>query len=369
MPFMIDKISSRVKEIPPYIPGKRKEEIARKYGISLDEIVKLASNENPLGPPPKAVEILKENAGEVSVYPDNDARELRSEIADYTGLDEKNIIVGNGSDEVLELTVKLFLDKGDEAIIPIPTFSVYNSLVKIYAGKPVYVPLDDGFNFNVDKIIENISKKTKLVFICSPNNPSGSVLSEDGLLKILEEDVVVVLDEAYAEFSDVSNIGKVSDYENLIVTRTFSKAFGLAGLRIGYGAADDRIIDYMFRVKTPFSVNLLAQKAAIAALKDREHLKKTVELVRRERDNLISMLGKLPKIAVYPSQANFVLINMRESGMSSRKIVDALLRKGVIVRDCSSFYGMDEYHIRVSIGKPEENKRFFEAFSALLSKK
>jgi histidinol-phosphate aminotransferase len=365
---MIEKLlNPNVKKISPYIPGRRREEIAKEYGIGLKDIIKLASNENPLGPSPEVVETLKKSAGEVSAYPDNEARTLRLEIAKYVGLEKENIIVGNGSDEVLDLAVKMFLGKGEEAIVPIPTFSMYHSLVKIYSGKPVYVPFDSNFDYDIDGIVEKISEKTKLVFICSPNNPSGTIIPEEGLLGILEKDVVVVLDEAYVEFSDASNVDKVKEYENLIVTRTFSKAFGLAGLRVGYGVASEKIIDYMLRIKTPFSVNLLAQKAAIASMRDKGHLKRTVALVRRERDALASQLAKIPKIRVYPSKANFILINLKGTGKKSKDVAEALLRKGIIVRDCASFYGMDEYHIRVSIGRPEENEKFLETFRGAIS--
>jgi|Deesub1362A_J573_1020465.scaffolds.fasta_scaffold00105_13 histidinol-phosphate aminotransferase len=364
MPY---KINPSVKEIPRYIPGKSKEEIAEEYGLKIEDIIKLASNENPLGPPPLAIKALTESIWEVATYPEEDAGELRSEIARYLGLKKENIIAGNGSDEILDLVTKIFLEKGDQAIIPVPTFSMYASLVKIYSGQPIFVQLDKNFNFNTEKIVESISEKTKLIFICSPNNPTGTKIPDEGLLRILEEDVIVILDEAYVEFSDISNIDKIKEYENLIVCRTFSKAFGLAGLRVGYGVAPKQIIDLMLRIKTPFSVNLLAQKAAIASLKDKKHLENTIRLIKEQRKFLISNLSKIPKIKVYPSYGNFVLVDVKETGKNSKKVADALLKRGIIIRDCSSFYGMDDHHIRVSIGKPEENKKFLEALKEVIS--
>ncbi len=350
-----------IEDIPPYIPGKSKEEIAKEYGLDEASIIKLGSNENPLGPSKKAVDIIAKYADKVSIYPEDGSSELRYKIAEYIGVGEGQVIAGNGSDEILDMAVKMFIADGDEAVIPVPTFSMYGKLVELYSGKCVYVPLGDGFSFDTDKILEKITSETKLVFVCSPNNPTGSTISEGGLKKILDRDVMVILDEAYTEFSSEPFVHLVNEYKNLIVLRTFSKAFGLAGLRVGYGIADSEIIDWMLRIRIPFSVNLLAQKAAIAALNDKEHLKESVELARVGRMLILEELSKVKGVRAYPSQANFVFI---ELDSKASEIVEALFKRGIIVRDCS-FAEPGDY-IRVSIGTMEENKKFLENFKEVL---
>lgn len=361
------KIRDNVKKIPPYVPGKSKEEIARKYGLKLSEIIKLASNENPLGAPKKAVAQILKFASQVSAYPDAEASELREEISRYIGIKKECIIAGNGSDEILELAVKLFLNEGEEAIIPVPTFSLYENLVRLYSGKPVFVPLDENFQFDCEKIMKKISEKTKLVFISSPNNPTGNVIFERDLRRILRNNVAVILDEAYVEFADVSHVKLVNEFENLIVLRTFSKAFGLAGARVGYGVADEKIIEYMFRIKLPFNANLLSQKAAIGALRDKEHLRRSIRTVKEGREFLTKELSKIDGIVVYQSKANFLLINLEGMGKKARRIAEDLYKGGIITRECSSFK-LNEYYLRVSIGTALENRKFLTKFRDIVKR-
>ncbi len=284
--------------------------------------------------------------------------ELRAAISEYAGARAEQVLVGNGSDEVLDLAVKLFLNPGEKAIIPIPTFSMYEGIIKLYSGHPVYVPFSKNFEFNVDEMLERIDAETKIVFICSPNNPTGSAISRGDLERILEKRVVVILDEAYVEFAKRSNIDLLEKYENLVVLRTFSKAFGLAGLRIGYGVAREEVVQHMLRIKPPFTVNTLAQRAAAAALMDKKHLKRTISTIKEGRAFLYEKLSKMPGVNIYPSHGNFLLVKLPERV----DVVDKLLEKGIIVRDCSSFRGLSKSFFRVSIGRPEENRRFLECF-------
>jgi histidinol-phosphate aminotransferase len=358
---MIKKLIRKgIKDIPPYIPGESKGNIAKAYGLSEGDIVKLGSNENPLGPSKHVVEVIKKEAGKVNIYPEDVSAKLNSKIAEYAGVDESQVITGNGSDEILDIVVKMFIEDGDEAVIPVPTFSMYHKLVELYGGSCSYAPLGENFSYDIPAILESITDKTKLVFICSPNNPTAGIISEVGLRKILNEDVMVVLDEAYAEFSTVSFVKLLRDYDNLIVLRTFSKAFGLAGLRVGYGIASRNVIEYMLRIRIPFSVNSLAQKAAIAALDDKEYLRRSVETVKEGRAFLIEELAKAG-VKPYPTQANFVFI---ELDASSEDVVKALQKRGIIVRDCS-FAGL-ENHIRVTIGTPDENAKFLQNFKEVI---
>lgn len=343
-------VRKEVEEIQLYVPGKGKESVP--LGV---KAIKLASNENPLGPSPKVLATLRGiETSAVNIYPDPALKKLRSAISKYLGISEDLIVVGNGSDEVLELSVKIFLNKGDKAIIPVPSFSLYENMVKLYAGRPVYVPLMHGFGYDGTKFMEAVDRGTKMVFICSPNNPTGSVISRKDLEDLLAERLVVVLDEAYAEFADKSNIDLVKEYDNLIVLRTFSKAFGLAGIRVGYGVACDTAVKYMNKVKLPFSVNNLAQAAALSALEDKEHLEKSIALAKKGRDYIYRELSRIQGVKVFPSQANFLLVYTR----GKKGVPNSLLEKGIIVRDCSSFRGLNSEYFRVSIGTQEENELF-----------
>jgi histidinol-phosphate aminotransferase len=363
---MIEKLVRKgVAEIPRYAPGRSREEVAMEYGLKLDRVVKLASNENPFGPPPEAIEEIRKHADKVNLYPDAETALLRRELSRYLALEPENIVVGNGSDEVMELAVKAFLEEGDEAIMPTPTFSLYASLVKLYSGKAVRYPLGKDFEYDVDSLLRRITSRTKLVFLCSPNNPTGSVIATPDLKRVLEKEVLVILDEAYVEFAGESKVALVKQYENLLVLRTFSKAFGLAGLRIGYGVACSKIIDYLMRVKPPFNVSLLAQRAALGALRDKKHLEQTIAGTLAGREFLAEELSKVPGVRVFPSQANFLLVEVNH-GISAAEIAKELFRRGIIVRSCESF-GLGDRYLRVSVGREEENKRFLEAFRSLLS--
>ncbi len=356
-------IKDYIRSIKKYEAGKSKEEVARKY--KLKNIIKLASNENPLGAPPSVLKLFNEGVEDIHLYPDPEANELREEIAKYIGLKKENITVTNGSDEALELFVKLFLDKGEKAIIPIPTFPIYDTLVRIFGGKVVNVQLKEEKNFEFDakEIIREIDEKTKLVFICSPNNPTGAVIDEESLLKILNKDVVVVLDEVYAEFSEISYVKLVNEYENLVVARSFSKTFGLAGLRLGYAVACEEVTDYLHRIKLPFNVSKVSQKAGILAIRDREHIERTVELIKNQRKFLFEELSRIEGIKVYPSKANFLLIKL---SIDAEHVVEELMKRGIIVRNMSNLKGLNKNYIRVSIGLENENKEFLSNFLEII---
>ncbi len=356
---MIKKLLRKeLDEIEPYIPGKGKESVPVRV-----RAIKLASNENPLGPSSKVLAALRGiDSSAVNIYPDSTVKKLKAAISKYIGVKDDSIVIGNGSDEALELAVKVFLNKNEKAIIPVPTFSLYENLVKLYSGKPVYVPLGNGFKYDGKRIIKSIDKGTKIVFICSPNNPTGSVISREDLEGMLAKNVVVVLDEAYAEFAGESNVDLVKEYENLVVLRTFSKAFGLAGLRVGYAVADETVAAYMNRVKLPFSVSNLAQVAAMVALEDRGHLEKSILLAKGNRDYLYKELSKIQGVRVFPSRANFLLVNTP----GRANVADALLERGIIVRDCGSFRGLSSEYFRVSVGTREENKLFVAALKEII---
>jgi len=356
---LIEKLLRKgLDEIKPYVPGKGMESVPR--GI---KGVKLASNENPLGPSKRVLDALKDiDKLSINTYPDSMNRTLQSAISKYVSVNEDSIVVGNGSNVVLDLAIKVFLNKNEKAIIPTPTFSLYEKSVKTYSGNPVYVPQDTDFEYDVGKLVSAIDKETKIVFVCSPNNPTGSVMPQEGLSTLLEEEVVVILDEAYAEYADKSNAKLVKEYDNLVVLRTFSKAFGLAGLRVGYALANKVVAECMSKVMPPFNVNKLAQAAALATLRDVDHLTESISLAKKGRDLLFMELSKIPGIKVYPSQGNFLLVNTPKKP----DVASLLLEKGIIVRDCANFRGLSNEYFRVSIGTEAENEKFLKAFREII---
>ncbi|MDD4749704.1 MAG: histidinol-phosphate transaminase [Methanosarcinaceae archaeon] len=354
-------IKKEIFSIAEYVPGKSIEEIAAGYGLDPGKIIKLGSNENPLGPSPAAVEALCREASKVNLYPSADARELRIALSKYTGLPLSNLVAsGPGMDGLLDGLCRLLIEKGDEVIIPTPTFAYYELPARACGGKAVFVPREADYSVVPEKILAAESKRTKLIFLCSPNNPSGNSLSEGKLRQILENTkALVFVDEAYVEFASRNFAALVLEYDNLIIGRTFSKAFGLAGLRLGYGLLPEWLLREYLRVATPFNVSLPAQKAGIAALSDQKHLIKSIELVQKGRVNLINALP----FKVYPSEANFVLVDV--APLKSKTVVEALLKKGIIVRSCDSFRAAGDTLIRVTVGTPEQNEKLIEAFKAI----
>lgn len=358
-PRMRVPVRPSLKELEEYKPGKLVE-----GGI------KLSSNENPLGPSSEVLRsvIVSLESGDLklSVYPwEGNEDELRAEIARYVGCGVENIIIGAGIDGVLDALVKIFMTPRAEAIIPIPTFSLYESLVTIAGGIPRYIPRRRSKNFDpsVEHLIAACNDLTRMIFLGSPNNPTGNCISEAEVRQLAESvpAAMVIIDEAYVEFADSSLVNLVHDYENMLVLRTFSKAFGLAGLRVGYGVLPEWLVDIYKKVAIPFSVNSVAIQAAIAALKDKDHLRRSIELVKHGRVFLEENLQGLFK--VYPSKANFVLVDV--APRKSSEVCGALEKNGITVRDCSSFRGAGDSFIRISVGTQEENEKLVKALKRL----
>ncbi|MHC1610638.1 MAG: histidinol-phosphate transaminase [Candidatus Methanospirareceae archaeon] len=348
-----------VEEIEEYKPGKR-----------IKGAIKLSSNENPLGASPAVVRAIigELEAGdlELGVYPwERDEEALREEIARYTGVDVSKIVIGAGIDGVMDTIARIFLEKGDEVIIPIPTFSLYESLVKIAGAKAVYLPRNPDANYGIpaSDIIAASNEKTRMIFLASPNNPTGNCMTVDDIRTLAESvpETMIAVDEAYVEFAKESLVKVVNEYENVVVLRTFSKAFGLAGLRVGYGIVPEWLVSIYKKVSLPFTVNNVALTATIAALRDKEHLRRSVELVKSGRLYLEENLRGVFK--VYPSEANFVLVDV--SPKKSSDVFDALLKRGITVRDCSSFRGAGDSLIRISVGTEDQNEKVVAALKSL----
>ncbi len=352
--------------IKPYVPGKPIEEVEREYGLR--DVIKLASNENPLGPGPLAVESLREAVTKVHLYPDGSCHYLREELAAHLGLEPKNIIVGNGSDEILKLLAETFISAGDEAVMANPTFSEYDFCVTLMGGRSVKVPLDADFRHWPEAMVEAITPRTKLLFICNPNNPTGTIVSGDEIRELvsrLPDHVLVVFDEAYYEYVDdpgyLSGMELVkSGRNNVLVLRTFSKIYGLAGLRVGYGLGHEDLISWINRAREPFNVNAPAQVAARAALKDQAHVQKSKDMNSREKEYLYGQFKELG-LSYVPTQANFVFADLKTD---CRKVFRRMLEQGVIIRT-GDIFGHDTF-IRVTIGTREQNQRFIETLEEVL---
>jgi histidinol-phosphate aminotransferase len=340
-----------LSELEPDDAGIDPVEVSRLYGLELDQILMMSRNENPYGPSPKVWEALR--GVQLHRYPDS--RPFLDALSDYTGYPEENIVTGAGMDEVITTAARLFLGKGDKALIPIPTYSLYNLAVRLCGGaNPVYQQRQKGFDVDPE-----IPEGFKLIFQCSPNNPTGSTISEETIRTIAEStDAIIFLDEAYAEFSDKGLIKMVGDHENLIIGRTLSKAFGLAGLRLGYAVAPDWIAEQYRRISPLFSISGLSLAAGVAALEDVEYMKRSVSKIRSERDMIQSRIE-----GAHPSRGNFLYI---KTPKRSTEITESLLKRGIVVRDCSPMPGAGENHIRVTVGTPEQNERFLEAYSSIL---
>lgn len=354
-------IKDEIESIAKYVPGKSIEDIVKTYGLEPSSIIKLGSNENPLGPSPKAVEALIENAQGISVYPSADARELVDAISEYTGTPAANIVAsGPGMDGLLDGLARLVIAHGDEVVITTPTFSYYEIAARANGATTVYLQREKDFSINVDKLLAAITPNTKIIFLCSPNNPSGNVIPEEDILKIAAAtDALVFVDEAYVEFAEKNVAHLVPQHDNIIVGRTFSKAFGLAGMRMGYGIMPEWLREEYMKIATPFNVSTAAMAAGIAALSDTEHLNKSIELAVKGKKVLQE---ELP-FKVYDTQANFVLVDVAPH--KARDVTTELLKKGIIVRDCTSFAHAGLSLIRVTIGTQEQNEKVVKAFSEI----
>jgi threonine-phosphate decarboxylase len=363
-----------IKRLKPCVHGGEVWEAEKKTGIAREEIMDFSSNINPLGLSQKALEAIRNSLGQIPVYPDSTSTALREAIAaSFGGITSNNVVVGNGSTELIYLFAETFLEKGDVALMPAPTFGEYESAVRKAGGKPRHLKLPKDFCIE-SNIFSGEINDAKMAFVCNPNNPT-SILTSYGVLteiieEALEEDVLVFLDEDFLEFVDeekqVSLIDKIDDYANLFVLRSFTKVYGLTGLRVGYGIASEEVTKLLSNAKIPWNVNCLAQAAASAALTDKEHLKKTRELIRAERAYLTRELKRINSFKPYPADANFIFVDIRESGFTSAQLKEKMLEEGILIRDCRSFRGLDDYYIRVAVKTREENERLLEALAKVV---
>jgi histidinol-phosphate aminotransferase len=356
-----------ILSIQPYVPGKPLEELEREYGVQ--NSIKLASNENPLGPSPKAIEAIQREMANLNRYPDGSGYCLIQKLSRKLGVASNRIILGNGSDEIIGMLARALLQTGDEAIMPDPSFLMYDIMVRSVGAVPVRVPLKS-MDIDLAAILEQVTSKTRMIFLTNPNNPTGRILSRKPFEKFLENlpaHVPVIMDEAYIEFATDSACVNGLDFMDaeppVAVLRTFSKVYGLAGLRIGYGVMPAEMVSLLHRIRQPFNAGSLAQAGAMAALDDEPFLKRTIDLVHAELKYLYAELDRIG-LTWFPTQANFFLIDVNRS---ADRVFEEMLRQGVIVRSMRS-YGYPQY-IRVNVGLHEENVRFVEALKTVLSSK
>jgi histidinol-phosphate aminotransferase len=348
-----------------YVPGTPIEVVQRQYG--LQNVVKMASNENPWGPSPKALEAIRKALNRLNYYPDSESYDLREALANHHQLSREQVFVGNGIDGVICQICMAFLDEGCEAIVSRSSFPIYDSFIHIMRARLIKTPLKD-YRLDLEAMANAITDRTRLIFVCNPNNPTGTIVTAtevDALLSRVSNDMLVVFDEAYFELVASEDFPQTLQYihqgkKNVIILRTFSKVYGLAGVRLGYGIANPDVLALLNQVKEPFGVNLLAQAAGIAALEDTQFLRKSIEANHTSRLWLYKEFDRMG-LFYLESHTNFVLLRL---GPRASDVQQELLKRGVIVRPCGG-YDLDDF-LRVTVGTPEQNSTFMRALETVL---
>ncbi len=352
-----------ILKITSYVPGKSIEEVKKEYGNK--RWIKLASNENLLGPSPKAVSAIQRELPNIYLYPEGPCTLLRKALAKKFSVSENMVVISNGADNLILMIANAFVNEGEEVVMADPTFPVYTNVTQIMGGKPIKVRLKN-YIHDLEGMSGSVSERTKLIFICNPNNPTGTVVSQDAFdhfLSNLPRWVIVIIDEAYREFVDenqsLNSLGYIRGGSQIIVLRTFSKVYGLAGLRIGYAIGREDLVQCLYQVRDPFPVHRLAQVAAVAALRDIGHARRSIQMVKEGRAYLSQELSKMGFTCV-PSQANFIFIDFKKD---ADKIFYDLLREGIIIRP-GKIWGYPTCG-RVTIGRMQDNRGFIQALKRI----
>jgi histidinol-phosphate aminotransferase len=334
------------------------------YAWQRPNLARLMSNECPLPPSQRVIAAAARALASCNLYP-NSGEDVRAQLAAFAGVATECIVLGNGSTEILDVITRIFLEPGDEAIIPIPTYAFFETQTRVHGGTPVLIDLGPAFELEMDALRAAISRRTKIVFLCSPNNPTGNAWSADQLRDVLSLGVPVVVDQAYLECGRSESFAPlVLEHPNLVVTRTMSKAFGLAGLRLGYAIADPVIIDAITRVRIPFSVSMVALQAALAALEDPEDLAQRSGHIIGERQRLHTALAGIPLVRPYLSEGNFILMDVRGLGIAAESVVERLQADGMLLRAMQA-HRLRGAFVRLTVGTVEQNNAFLSAFERL----
>ena len=356
-------VRQALRKSESYSPILPLEVLSEEIGLSAERIIKLDGNENLYGCSPKVQRTLGD-CTRYHIYPDPDQRELREALSKYVGIGPDHIVAGQGSDELIDLILRLFIEPGDKVINCVPTFGMYSFSTQVCGGEVVEVPRDESFAVDVTKVKSVIDDRTKILFLASPNNPSGNIVPESSIVELVNTGLVVVVDEAYCEFSGETVVPLVPRYDNLIVLRTFSKWAGLAGLRVGYGVFPLSIASYIMKIKMPYNVSVAAGIAAIESLRDIEYIQRTVRSIVKERERLRAELEKVKFLRPFPSQANFILCSVLEG--EAKGIQGELRKRGVLVR----YFDMPllSNYLRVSVGRPEHTEFLVKALREVEAK-
>jgi len=354
-------VRPELKAMPAYAPIEPTDVLSRRIEVPEEKVIKLDGNENPYGCSPRVKRALADYAY-YHLYPDPQQRELIKALEEYTGTSAENILAGSGSDELIDLVLRLFIQPGDMVINCPPTFGMYPFSTGVCGGKVVSVPRKPDFSIDAAATKKAMDKRAKVIFIASPNNPSGNVTPEPVILELLNSATIVVIDEAYFEFSGITVASLVPKYSNLIVLRTFSKWAGLAGLRVGYGIFPVNIVKFLVKIKQPYNVNAAAQVAALESLKDISYVRGTIKAIIEERERLMARLSQLEWLKVYPSQANFILCRVLNG--SAEEIHQRLQKRGIFVRYFDTPQLKD--CLRISVGKREHTDALIAAFEEML---
>lgn len=363
----------------PYVKETKRymEDEIKKYGARIlnmawqsKDFIRLMGNENPYGPSPKVIEAIRSSAQQVGRYPSPTYTDLVEKLAEYASVKPENVLLGAGSLEIMDAIFRAFLNPGDNVVLSAPTYKPYILRIKVCGGTPRLIPMKrngDGFLRDMEEILRTVDSQTKAIVFFNPNNPTGIPLTEEELKKVLDEPVLIVIDEAYYEFSGKTFVPLVEENENIIVIRTLSKAFSLAGLRLGYAIANPSLVDYISRVQLPFRVTEVTMHAALAALNDMEYAKETIRKIIEERERLFNELSKIEGLKPYPSAANFILVKVTHEKLSAEKISSLLLGKRIIVRGFTGTPGLEDGgYIRISIGTPEQDDNLLSALKSIL---
>ena len=353
-------IRPHLVNIKTYDPVDPPELLAKQAGIPEDKIIKLNGNENPYGGSPKAVEAVANTP--LHIYPDPLQRKIRAGLAEYTGMDPEYIVAGAGSDELIDLLFRLVINQGDGILDCDPTFAMYGFCARVAGGVLQMVDRDELFDIDVQAVRDAVDSRTKIIFISSPNNPTGNMASEEQVKGLLETGLIVVVDEAYYEFSKQTAAGMVPDHENLVVLRSMSKWAGLAGLRVGYGIMTPGLVQHVMDIKSPYNVNVAAEVALLASLEDAPALMDNVEKIVNERERMISLLESIPGVTPWPSAGNFVLCQLAPG--RAVEVFEGLASRGIFLRNFASERLQDCF--RIAVGTPEQTDAVIEAMRELV---
>ncbi len=348
-----------------YDAGEFPEDISERYGVPREKIVNLNSNENPYPLPESILRAIAEEARQAARYPNPSYAELKRKLSHYTGLPEENIALANGAGELLSHLCTLFLEPLDRVVIPLPTYTMYAFLAMLRDASIAFVePHGRELYPSLDEIL-SAAEDAKLIFLCSPNNPTGAAMVKGDIMRIVAgTEATVVVDEAYFEFCGRSVADKVREYENLVVVRSFSKFFGLAGLRVGYALASEKIAELLEKIRNPFCISRIAEKAAVKAIEEVEYFNRAKDRIIQERERLFNELQKIRGLKPYPSEANFLLVKLL--GIPAGELMEKLYRRGIIVRNVSGLPGLKGDHVRITVGTPEENRRLISALREIM---